>query len=465
VNSSVRSSRIGRAVAVGLGLAMVGGLSLVSVVPAQAADGDTVIYTSDIASTATPYAGWHVGSSNGAAAFAVAGDQLQVKPGSQIIDGAPADNQRIIGALQYAVSLGQLTLTAGVGDPAFFQIPISFDSGKTTTLSPVVGTANATTTVNLNDNWTTSAAIGADHAAASQDTLGDLLIALNSYSDAAVLGFGVANPGSAVSIVTRAGFMAENFVFAAGTRTVPGTVAISGSPTVGGTLTATTAGWPVGTTFTYVWGIVCPNLGCGDGAGTNSPTYSPVAGDIGYLVSLKVIGTVIGSAPSIEVYAAPTAAVSTPVKPAATAPVANSTGIAAYLSSNSVTEQTQTSTGLPAGSLTPDASHTATLDWGMGDSFVDVYAYSTPTFVGTFPVVNGQAQVVLSAAMLSKLGAGAHTLVVTGQSSGTVQAVSLSVAASLAATGPANPVLPLTAGSLLVLLGAALVFVRRRLLA
>ena len=80
MNSSVRSSRIGRAVAVGLGLAMVGGLSLVSVVPAQAADGDTVIYTSDIASTATPYAGWHVGSSNGAAAFAVAGDQLQVKP-------------------------------------------------------------------------------------------------------------------------------------------------------------------------------------------------------------------------------------------------------------------------------------------------------------------------------------------------------------------------------------------------
>ena len=212
-------------------------------------------------------------------------------------------------------------------------------------------------------------------------------------------------------------------------------------------------------------GKVCPNLGCGDGVGTDSATYLRPPGDIGYLISLKVIGNVIGSAPSTEVFASPTAVVSTPVKPAAAAPVANSTGIAAYLSSNSVTEQTQTSTGLPAGSLTPDASHTATLDWGIGDSFVDVYAYSTPTFVGTFPVVNGQVQVVLSAAVLSKLGAGAHTLVITGQTSGSIQAVSLSVAASLAATGPANPVLPLTAGSLLVLLGAALVFVRRRLLA
>lgn len=445
---------------------MVGGLSLVSVAPAQAAAGDTVVYTSDIALTASPYAGWHVGSGNGAAAFSVTTNTLEINAASQVINGYTTDGQRIIGALHYAVSINQLTLTAGAGDPAFFQIPISFDSGKTTTLSPVVGTANATTTVNLNDSWTTSAAIDADHAAASQGTLGDLLSALDSYSDASVLGFGVANPGSAASVVTRVGFMAENFVFASGTRLAPGTVSISGSTAVGGTLTATTAGWQTGTTFSYVWAIVCPNnMGCGDGVGTDLPTYSPGVDDIGYLVTVAVTGNRAGSAPSTVVYSTPTAAVSTPVKPAAAAPVADSTGIAAYLSSNSVTEQPQVSTGLPAGSLTPDASHTATLNWGTGDSFVDVYAYSTPTFVGTFSVVNGQVQVVLSPATLSKLGAGAHTLVITGQTSGGIQAVSLSVAASLAATGPANSVLPLTAGSLLVLLGAALMFVRRRLLA
>jgi LPXTG-motif cell wall-anchored protein len=96
-----------------------------------------------------------------------------------------------------------------------------------------------------------------------------------------------------------------------------------------------------------------------------------------------------------------------------------------------------------------------------GDDFVDVYLYSSPISVGTFPVVNGVAQVTLSASVLSELAAGSHTLVVVGQFSGIVASVNLSVAAALAATG-FDVVAPAGAALLLLLLGGALVLVRRR---
>ena len=63
--------------------------------------------------------------------------------------------------------------------------------------------------------------------------------------------------------------------------------------------------------------------------------------------------------------------------------------------------------------------------------------------------------------MLSSLAAGGHTLVVTGQTSGAVQSVALSLTEVLAVTG-VDITVPLTVGSLLLLLGAALILVRRR---
>ncbi|HZK58430.1 MAG TPA: hypothetical protein VFC59_00985, partial [Cryobacterium sp.] len=103
----------------------------------------------------------------------------------------------------------------------------------------------------------------------------------------------------------------------------------------------------------------------------------------------------------------------------------------------------------------------AKVAWSAADSFVDVYLYSTPTLVGTFPVVNDAAKITLSAAVLDKLAAGSHTLVVIGQSSGSVKSVALVLAASLAATG-FDAAAPLGAATLLLLLGAALVLVVRR---
>ncbi|UAJ81604.1 LPXTG cell wall anchor domain-containing protein [Leifsonia sp. ZF2019] len=120
---------------------------------------------------------------------------------------------------------------------------------------------------------------------------------------------------------------------------------------------------------------------------------------------------------------------------------------------------------MPA-TLDPTKGYTASVEWTSADSFVDVYVYSTPILLGSFPVVDGKVQVTLSADVLAQLAAGSHTLVLVGQSSGGVQAVALSVAAvtttaALAATG-SDAAIPATIGGLLVLLGAAGVLVARR---
>lgn len=71
----------------------------------------------------------------------------------------------------------------------------------------------------------------------------------------------------------------------------------------------------------------------------------------------------------------------------------------------------------------------ATMEWSdPADEWVDVYAYSTPTFVGTFPVVGGV--VVMNGLSLSNLPVGPHYLVLIGTASQTVAAVPLSVTAA-----------------------------------
>ena len=83
------------------------------------------------------------------------------------------------------------------------------------------------------------------------------------------------------------------------------------------------------------------------------------------------------------------------------------------------------------------------------DSFVDVYAYSSPVFLGTFPVVNGKVQI--TGVDLSALAAGGHHLVFVGQTSGTVSVMAVTVVA------------PEAAGILLLLgLGLLIVVARRR---
>nr|WP_249776620.1 LPXTG cell wall anchor domain-containing protein [Leifsonia sp. C5G2] len=154
-----------------------------------------------------------------------------------------------------------------------------------------------------------------------------------------------------------------------------------------------------------------------------------------------------------------------PKKDAAPAPAASSDALPQFLASKGVTPATPASAGLPA-ALDGSKGYTAKVDWSGADSYVDVYAYSTPVLVGTFPVVNGVVQISLSPALLASIASGAHTLVVAGQTSGTVQAVAFTVsavapAAVLANTG-SDTTGPLIAGALLLFGGAALLVVRRR---
>jgi len=236
----------------------------------------------------------------------------------------------------------------------------------------------------------------------------------------------------------------------------PGTVAITGAPVVGNVLTATTAGWPADATLTYEWFYSCGQCG-GPIDGETASSYTVTEAVVSYWVGVIVTGAMAGYS-DVSVDAILEDQTSAPKKTSAPAP----TNLADYLADNGSTPAAQTSTGLPAGALNSGTSQSANVDWFAPDSFVDVYMYSTPILVGTFPVVNGVAQIPLSSQLLGQLAAGNHTLVITGQSSGAVQSVALSVAAMLAATG-FDPAVPVTVASLLTLMGGALVMARRRI--
>lgn len=104
------------------------------------------------------------------------------------------------------------------------------------------------------------------------------------------------------------------------------------------------------------------------------------------------------------------------------------------------------------------------MDWGSADTWVDLYAYSSPVYLGTFPVVGGK--VVLTGVDLSALAAGGHRLVFVGQTSGSIKVAAFRVAATgLAATGATSVIALTGTAAVLTLLGAALIARRTRLLA
>ena len=253
-----------------------------------------------------------------------------------------------------------------------------------------------------------------------------------------------------------------------------GTVTITGEPIVGNTLTGTATGWPEGTTLDYEWGESFGESGGGI-EGAFEASYTLTSNEVGGTMVLLVTGSLDGfTSTTVSEFMQTT--VTQPLKPAAR-PIP-ALMLSWYLESFRETVQPQTSVGLPTGLLDPQKDYTTTFTWTrMSDSYVDVFVYSEPTLVGTFPVQNGSVQIPLSAALLSSLAPGTHTLLVTGQTTEGSQAVSVVVAASpanaasAAVVAPARTALaetgvsvgwPLTAAAGLLLLGAVLVVVRRR---
>ena len=452
-----------RGASLGLGLLLAAGGVLAATAPAQAVPGNIEVTASDISTDPATSAGWHQGYGGGT--FAVTADGLELTGPAQVLYSFDVDDRMSISDLSTAlVDNGVAWTSTDTSAPAFLQVSVSYDVGsRTTTLSPAAPSSGENV-AGFGQDWVTSEAITVSgntvFDAGDTAPLDDLLGAFDPNSDT-VLAFGVKSLSGTTSVVTALTFAGPNYVFTQ-PKLTPGSVTVSGTPAPGSTLTVTTSGWPAGTTFSYEWFWDGGQMGGGiDGA--TSSTYTVDESVISRLVGVLVTGTKPGFAPA-SVMSDRLGPVAAPQKPTAAAPAGDSSGLADYLSSKSATVEAQTSTGLPAGELNPGATYTADLQWAGADSFVDAYLYSSPTLVGTFPVVNGVAQIPLSTSLLGSVGAGSHTLVVMGQSSGTVQAVSVSVAASLAATGS-----ELTGvaglGLLLLVVGAALLVVRRRLIA
>lgn len=361
---STKTSRLGRAMALGLTAALIGGASLFGATAAQAAPGDTYSVTGEV--------------QDGAGA-PLAGVNTSIR-----IPGVGGDSDTVIG--RTSAGDGSFTLP---GIPAgSYTVELTLDGYGYKSLPVTVVAADvALATVTMLPNTDASGA----------------------------------------------------------------TATISGTGLVGDPLKVTTTGWPAGATFTYQWFAPIPEHSSGDITGATTDTYVVTADVIGRDVFVWVDGSVPGvSAPS-EITSSNHVAAFAAKKPTGAAP-ADTTGS---------TPAAQTSAGLPAGALDPGKDQTASVTWAAADSFVDVYVFSTPTLLGTFPVVNGVAQITLSKAVLAKLSTGTHTLVITGQTSGAVQSVTLAL--GLAVTGADDPTVPLTVASLLLLLGAGLLITRRRI--
>ena len=79
---------------------------------------------------------------------------------------------------------------------------------------------------------------------------------------------------------------------------------------------------------------------------------------------------------------------------------------------------------------------TASVPWDAtnGDQWVDVWGLSSPTYIGTYPVIGGVFR--MTNADLSSLGNGDHHLVFVGQTSGTNQVVAMTLASPAASNAP-----------------------------
>lgn len=262
-------------------------------------------------------------------------------------------------------------------------------------------------------------------------------------------------PESTTVTVVDADITVPTAVLLPYTDTSTATATVSGTGELGTTLTVTTSGWPADTVLSYQWFAPTENHS-GDIDGAESATYTVTADVIGRDVRVLVFGEVPDVSASNGIVSSNAVTAFDPERPTAAPPADLDT----YLRDNGSTPQAQTTAGLPAGPLDPATSHVADLGWESADSFVDVYIFSSPVKVGTFRVTNGVARITLSTSVLGQLATGNHTLVATGQTSGTVQ--SLRLAIGLAATGSEPPVLPLTVAALALLAGGGLLIARRR---
>ncbi|AMB60066.1 hypothetical protein [Microterricola viridarii] len=466
-------NRLTRSLSLGLSLALIGGASLVTAAPAAATVRLAMhVNASDIAAAGTASEGWHRGDTDAPDSFADVPGGIQISGGSEMI-------------YAFAEPLRLPDFTGGVEDdsiswttttdsgPAFYQVPVIFGASGSTTLSPVAPRAG-TNRVNLADTWTTSSSIGNTPAGAElplADLLELLRVAAGSEAAPQVTGFGLRTNADTTSVVTKIDWVHSWWTLGAPAPELPalpaGSVTVTGKPVLDQVLTASLGGWPDGTVFSYKWLLNGDEFIWEPIEKRNAPTTTVNRKFVTYQVSVMVTGELAGYTPT-TVTSALTAAVTAPQLPAAAAPVADSSGLPSFFMATGDLRP-QTDLGLPAGPVDPATAQTATFEWGTGDSFVDVFAYSAPTLLGTVPAGADGVTITLTPATLASLGAGTHTVVAVGQTSYGVRSFEL-VIGPAAAPAAADPIAktgadagPLVAGAaLLTMLGAALLVARRR---
>lgn len=187
----------------------------------------------------------------------------------------------------------------------------------------------------------------------------------------------------------------------------------------------------------------------GIGSGTPGPAY-------GYLKEYTIGGTTYRFVPEPTTPAAP--------------PAADTDELEDLIADEGLDPETETEQFVTTGAVNTDLSQIdaalpldgAYENWkDPADAFVDVYTYSTPVFIGTFPVVNGD--VVLTGADLSHLEPGVHHFLFRGQTTGALAVVRFTVI-GLAATGQDAEATMIGAGAagLLLAAGAGLLVAARR---
>ncbi|WP_130504387.1 hypothetical protein [Microterricola gilva] len=455
MNQTTFSARFRRGAALGLGFVLLSGGALAAAAPAQAVPVATHIAKADIGSELGT-TGWQTYSPD---SLQDVGGALSIAYSGSITNTLETPEPLTSYSDAFAENLISWTTTDDTGPSALELTVLNGDLDETATIR-YVGATSGTNTPGLDSSWIVWGEVpGLTFGAAAP--LETILPALDAAGMTDVAGYGIYSERSA-SYLSTLDIAGTVFTFG-GPPSLPldgVTVTLTGTPVVGQTLSVATAGWPAGTELSYEWFWNGGMMGGGiEGASGTSYT---VTGDlVSRFLGVVVTGTADGFSPT-TLNSELTAAVTATQQPAAAAPVADSSGLDAFLAANAPAGvQPQDAAGLPAGSLNAGANHTASIVWDGADSFVDVYAYSSPVLVGTFAVVDGSVQIDLSTGLLTQLSAGDHTLVVVGQSSKTVQAYALSVTAGLAETG-VDPMLPLGAGSLMLLLGAALFVAHRR---
>jgi hypothetical protein len=214
---------------------------------------------------------------------------------------------------------------------------------------------------------------------------------------------------------------------------------ISGSLTVGSTLTLDPGSWtaPTDLTYTYSWGISRPDAG--DPLPDEGTTHVITASDVGFSIGVSVTATTAAGE-----YAVARASTERIVPPS---PFATDAGLtSADKGSLAVTQPNKTTA-------------VVTVPGGVAGTSVYVYAFSTPVGLG-FSTLDANGALTVN---LATLAAGEHRLLVLDSSGAVIGWVSVTVGSVLAATGGELSMPLVFGGGALVLFGLlAVLYVARQ---